>query len=104
MGSSGAAEVVPNPAIRSEVIWYLPSVVKEEPHKDKPRFCLDARAESHGVSLNSMLLTGDCDTVTVFNALQNARRFDYFAAGDIKGFFHRVALLAEDKDALRFPM
>ena len=98
----GTAEGVPNPGIRSDITWYLPSVVKEEPHKDKPRFCLDARAETHGVSLNSLLMSGDGTMVTVFNALQNARRFDFFAVGDIKAFFHRVALLDEDKDALRF--
>merc|ERR1712198_610023 len=35
-----------------------------------------------------MLIPGNACEISVFNALQNARRFDWFAIGDIKDFFH----------------
>ena len=96
----GWAEVVPNPGLKSDLTWYLPAVLSER--KGKHRFCLDGAATSCGVSLNSMLLTGEGPMVTIFNALSNARRYDYFACGDIAAFFHQVLIPPEDRDALRF--
>ena len=96
------AEVVPTPNHKSDITWYLPSVVVVHENKEKPRFCLDCRAETHGVSLNSVLLTGTGEMKTVYSALQNTRLFDYLAVGDIKDFFHKVAIAEEDKDAQRF--
>ena len=61
-----------------------------------------AKAECRGVSLNNMLIPGNACEISVFNALQNAWRFDWFAIGDIKDFFHRVMMPEEDRDALRF--
>ena len=49
-----------------------------------------------------MLMPGSTCEITVFNALQNARRYDWFAISDIKDFFHRVVMPEEDRDALRF--
>ena len=77
-------------------------VIVEHEGKDKPRYCHDAKAECRGVSLNNMLIPGNACEISVFNALQNARRFDWFAIGDIKDFFHRVMMPEEDRDALRF--
>ena len=96
------AEVVDDPSVSQPICWYMPPVIVEHESKDKPRYCHDARAESKGVSLNSMLLTGNTADLTVFGALQNARRFDWFAVGDIEAFFHRVLVHVEDRDALRF--
>ena len=96
------AEILPSPPPKADLIWYLPIVVVEEPHKDKPRYCLDCRAPSGGVSLNSVLLTGDGGVCTIYSAIQNARLFDHFATGDIEGFFHRIGLPEEDRDVLRF--
>ena len=98
----GLAEPISNPTPPGDIIWYLPPVVVEEPHKDKPRYCLDCRAPSRGVSLNSVLLTGDGAVSSIYSAIQNARRFEFLAAGDIEGFFHRIALPDCDKDAFRF--
>ena len=98
----GYAEEVQDIATSSDLTWYLPGVVVDEPHKDKPRFCLDCRAESHGVSLNSMLLTGAGAVTTVYGAIQKARLFDFFAVGDVEAFYHRVVLPEEDRDVFRF--
>ena len=72
----GWAEILPNPAPPSDLVWYLPAVLSER--KGKWRFCLDGAATSCGVSLNSMLLTGESSVVTIFSAIQNSRRFDFF--------------------------
>ena len=98
----GYAEKVDMSAPTSDIVWYLPGVVVEEEHKDRPRFCLDCKAESKGVSLNSVLLTGADSVTSVFAALQNCRLFDYFAAGDAQDFFHRVKIPPEDMDVFRF--
>ena len=80
----------------------MPPVIVEHEGKEKPRYCHDAKAECRGISLNNMLIPGNACEISVFNALQNARRFDWFAIGDIKDFFHRVMMPEEDRDALRF--
>ena len=98
--AEGWAEVVDMNAPTSDILWYLPGVLSER--KGKHRFCLDGAAESFGVSLNSMLLTGEGSNVTIFNALSNARRYNYFACGDIKSCFHQILIPPEDRDALRF--
>ena len=91
---------MPNPEISSGPVWYLPGVLSQR--KGKYRFCLDGAALSNGVSLNSLLLTGEGSVITIFNAIQNSRRFDFFAAGDITAAFHQVRVPPEDQDALRF--
>ena len=98
--AEGWAEIVDMKAPTSDIVWYLPGVLSER--KGKHRFCLDGAAESHGVSLNSMLLTGEGSKTTIFTALQNARRYDFFAVSDIKSCFHQVLIPPEDRDALRF--
>ena len=72
----GQAEVVKDPSVCQDIVWYMPPVIVEHEGKDKPRYCHDAKAECNGISLNKMLIPGSACKITVFNALQNARRYD----------------------------
>ena len=98
----GFAEKVTDMTVSSDLTWYLPSLVVEHERKDKPRFCLDGKAESAGVSLNSVLLPGEGAMTTVFAAIQNARRFEFFCSSDIQAYYHMIEVAPQDRDLLRF--
>ena len=80
--------------------WYLPhfSVVSA----NKFRFVMDAKAKSHGFSLNDLLLKGPDFVPPLIAVLMRGRRKKIAFTADIKEMFHQVLIRLLDQNSQRF--
>ncbi|XP_062537796.1 uncharacterized protein LOC134206123 [Armigeres subalbatus] len=80
--------------------WYLPhfSVVSGE----KFRLVMDAKAKSHGFSLNDLLLKGPDFVPPLIAILVRARMKKIAFVADIREMFHQVRIRPEDQNSQRF--
>lgn len=73
--------------------WYLPVFPVKNPNKPgKTRLVWDAAARSNGVSLNSMLVVGPDQLVSLPNILLRFREKRVAISADIKEMFHQVMI------------
>jgi hypothetical protein len=102
--SSGHAEPVPaNEVATSKPCWYLPHFGVYHPQKrDKIRVVFDSAAESDGISLNKLLLSGPDLTNSLLGVLLRFRQNPIAFMADIEQMFHSFIVEAEHRDFLRF--
>ncbi|XP_062538355.1 uncharacterized protein LOC134206642 [Armigeres subalbatus] len=82
--------------------WYLPIFPVTNPNKPgKLRIVFDAAAKVNGVSLNSLLLTGPDQLVSLLTVLYKFREFRIAVVGDIREMFFQVRMKEQDQ---RSPM
>ncbi|XP_069378750.1 uncharacterized protein [Paralichthys olivaceus] len=81
-------------------IWYFPHHIVE--HNNKHRVVFDCSFEYMGQTLNRCLLPGPTLGPSLLGVLLRFRLHPIAICGDIKGMFHQVRLLNEDKSLLRF--
>lgn len=88
---------------RSSRNWYLPHFGVTNPNKPGNfRFVMDAKAKSHGYSLNDLLLKGP-DLVPPLQAiLWRGRLKDIMVMADIKEMFHQVLIREDDQCSQMF--
>jgi len=87
----------------TNLTWYLPHFGVTNPNKPgKIRLVFDAAAESCGVSLNKMLLTGPDLYNPLPSVLFKFRQRRIAFGGDIKEMFLRVRISEKDRQAQRF--
>jgi hypothetical protein len=100
----GFAEVVPDDSIdRSGKAWYLPHHGVYHPKKPtKIRVVFDCSAQYHGISLNSMLLSGPDLTNSLIGVLLRFRQDRVAIIGDVECMFYQVNVVKSDRDYLRF--
>ncbi|XP_039451578.1 uncharacterized protein LOC120430530 [Culex pipiens pallens] len=83
--------------------WYLPIFPVVNPNKPgKVRIVWDAAATAHGISLNSMLLTGPDELTSLPAVLCQFRERRVAICGDIREMFHQVRIRPDDQHCLRF--
>ncbi|XP_058448835.1 uncharacterized protein LOC131428812 [Malaya genurostris] len=83
--------------------WYLPIFPVMNPNKpNKVRLVWDAAAKAHGVSLNSVLLTGPDLLTPLFTVLNKFREFRVGITGDIREMYHQVLIRDVDQHCQRF--
>ncbi|XP_055522671.1 uncharacterized protein LOC129716855 [Wyeomyia smithii] len=78
--------------------WYLPIFPVTNPNKPgKLRIVFDAAAKINGVSLNSFLLTGPDQLVSLLAVLYKLREFRVAVVGDIREMFVQVRMKEQDQ-------
>ena len=91
------AEIIPQEDLRPDKLcWYLPQ------KKDKIRVVFDSAAESNGVSLKKLLLSGPDLTNNLLGVLLRFRQDPVALVGDIEQMFHSFKVKEEFRDFLRF--
>ncbi|XP_061719997.1 uncharacterized protein LOC133527124 [Cydia pomonella] len=84
-------------------VWYLPHFGVINPNKpNKLRTVHDAAAKSHGVSLNSLLLTGPDLLQPLLGILMRFREGAVALNADIREMFPQIKIIEKDRDAQRF--
>lgn len=80
--------------------WYIPHHMVH--HNGKHRVVYNCSFHYQGHNLNEYLLAGPTLTSTLLGVLLRFREHAIAITSDIKGMFHQIRLLPEDKPLLRF--
>jgi len=98
---SGYVQRIPSEQVdQSHETWYFPHHIVE--HNNKHRVVFDCSFEYMGQNLNKCLLPGPTLGPSLLGVLLRFRQHAIAICGDIKGMFHQVRLLNDDKPLLRF--
>ncbi|XP_077069937.1 uncharacterized protein LOC143722413 [Siphateles boraxobius] len=79
--------------------WYIPLHMVY--HNEKHRVVYNCSFQYQGLNLNKYLLAGPTLTSTLLGVLLRFREHAIAITSDIKGMFHQIRLLPEDKPLLR---
>lgn len=95
-----ARKLAPEELEETPNTWYLPhfSVVSAS----KFRLVMDAKAKSHGFSLNDLLLKGPDFVPSLIAVLMRGRKKKIAFMADIKEMFHQVLIRLLDQNSQRF--
>ncbi|XP_048010442.1 uncharacterized protein LOC125244397 [Megalobrama amblycephala] len=93
-------EITAKEVNESEESWYLPHHLVY--HNGKARLVFNCSFVYKGTSLNEQLLPGPNLGPSLLGVLLRFRQHSVAISGDIKGMFHQVRLLPEDRPLLRF--
>ncbi|KAL0151955.1 hypothetical protein M9458_052762 [Cirrhinus mrigala] len=80
--------------------WYIPHHMVQ--HNGKNRIVFNCSFKYQGQNLNELLLPGPVLGPSLLAVLLRFREHSVAVSSDIKGMFHQVRLLPEDKPLLRF--
>lgn len=90
----------PEEVTNSEEAWYIPHHLVC--HNNKPRLVFNCSFKYQGLSLNDQLLHGPALGPSLVGVLLRFRQHQVAVSADIRGMFHQVRLLPEDRSLLRF--
>lgn len=90
----------PYKAERSQESWYIPHHMVT--HNGKNRVVYNCSFQYEGQNLNELLLPGPTLSPTLLAVLLRFREHSTALSSDIRGMFHQVRLLPDDKPLLRF--
>lgn len=96
---SGVVKEV-KPSTSSKESWYIPHHLVS--HNGKNRLVFNCSHKYLGQSLNQFLLPGPTLGAPLLGVLVRFREYPIAVSGDIKGMFHQVLLLPEDRPLLKF--
>ncbi|XP_017564706.1 uncharacterized protein LOC108434232 [Pygocentrus nattereri] len=91
-------EVTQETTLREE--WYIPHHL--DSHNRKDCLVFNCSHQYLGQTLNQYLLPGPTLCASLMGVLVRFRQYPIAVSGDIKGMFHQVHLLPEDRPLLRF--
>lgn len=93
-------KLIPGEEENANEAWYIPHHLVM--HNNKDRVVFDCSFKYKGQCLNETLLPGPTLCSSLLGVLLRFRQHPVGISGDIKGMFHQVHLLPEDKPLLRF--
>lgn len=88
------------PVTEGQEAWYIPHHMVS--HNGKNRLVFNCSFQYRGQNLNDYLLPGPTLGASLLGVLLRFREHAVAVSGDIKGMFHQVHLLPEDRALLRF--
>lgn len=92
-----------SPVREEDECWYLPTFGVYHPQKPgQIRVVFDSSAQQHGVSLNSVLLTGPDLNNTLLGVLVRFRKEPIAVTADIRQMFYAFLVRHDHRDYLRF--
>nr|XP_055027021.1 uncharacterized protein LOC129416681 [Misgurnus anguillicaudatus] len=94
------SKLTPEEIEKSHGAWYIPHHIVH--HNEKPRIVFNCSFKHKGTSLNDHLLPGPTLGPSLLGVLLRFRENAVAISSDVKGMFHQVRLLEEDKPFLRF--
>ncbi|XP_053710099.1 uncharacterized protein LOC128752671 [Synchiropus splendidus] len=97
---SGTVQEVAPETIPPKECWYIPHHLVS--HNGKNRLVFNCSHQYLGQTLNQYLLPGPTLGASLLGVLLRFREYPVAVSGDIKGMFHQVRLLPEDRPLLRF--
>ena len=101
---NGHAEPIPPNEVSSDKpCWHLPHFGVYHPQKpNKIRVVFDSAAETLGISLNKLLLSGPDITNSLLGVLLRFRQNPTAFIADIEQMFHSFSVRKDHRDFLRF--
>ncbi len=98
---AGYVDKLPQDAVTdTSSSWYIPHHMVH--HNGKNRIVFNCSFQYRGQNLNELLLPGPALGPSLLAVLLRFREHSVAVSSDIKGMFHQVRLLPEDKSLLRF--
>lgn len=94
------AEISLQEAEDSAESWYIPHHMVR--HNGKNRIVFNCSFQYQGQSLNEHLIPGPILGLSLLGVLLRFRQHTVAVSADVKGMFHQVRLLPDDKAILRF--
>lgn len=98
---AGYAQVIPPDQVnQAKESWYIPHHMTQ--HNNKNRVVFNCSFQHGGKNLNQLLLPGPTLGPSLMAVLLRFREHTIALSSDIRGMFHQVRLLPEDRPLLRF--
>jgi len=84
-------------------VWYAPTFVTFNENKvpPKPRDVADVAAQVNGVSLNTNLLKGPDNLISLLTGLFRFREYAIAVNADVREMFHQIRIILEDQQCQR---
>ncbi len=98
--SGAIRKILPKDMERDGESWFIPHHMVR--HNEKNRVVFDCSFQFSGLSLNDSLLAGPTLGSSLLGVLLRFREHAVAISADIRGMFHQVRLLPEDRPLLRF--
>ncbi|CAI5673999.1 unnamed protein product [Oreochromis niloticus] len=98
--AGSVVKVSPPEVAQADESWYIPHHLVS--HNGKDRLVFNCSFQFQGQALNEHLLPGPTLSASLLGVLLRFREHAIAISGDIKGMFHQIRLLPEDRSLLRF--
>lgn len=98
--AGSVVKLSPSEVAQADESWYIPHHLVS--HNGKHRLVFNCSFQFQGQTLNEHLLPGPTLGASLLGVLLRFREHAVAVSGDIKGMFHQVRLLPEDRPLLRF--
>lgn len=98
--ASYAVKLAPGAEEDTATSWYIPHHMVQ--HNGKNRIVFNCSFQFRGNNLNELLLPGPTLSPSLLSVLLRFREHSVGISSDIRGMFHQVRLLPEDRPLLRF--
>lgn len=95
-----ASVISPEQVEQTTESWYIPHHMTQ--HNGKNRVVFNCSFQHRGKNLNQLLLPGPTLGPTLMSVLLKFREHTVALSSDIRGMFHQVRLLPEDRPLVRF--